>query len=168
MEYLTVVFLHVAFGIFWAGSVIAAGFFFIPSILEAGPAGGAVMAGLLRHKLPVAMSAAAGIVLLTGIRLYMVRFTAAWVTTPEGLVLTLGALLAIGAFVLGIAVQKPTAQRLGQLGAQIAASGAPPTPAQADELKQLRGKAARIGRMLAWMLLGAALLMASHRLAVAF
>jgi hypothetical protein len=47
----------------------------------------------------------------------------------------------------------------------VAASGAPPTPAQAAELQHLRGKLGRVARVLAFHLLAASLLMASHRLA---
>ena len=47
MEYLILIFLHVLFGIFWAGGAIVAGFFIFPSVLDAGPAGGAVMAGVV-------------------------------------------------------------------------------------------------------------------------
>ena len=167
MEYLSLVFLHVLFGILWAGGAVATGLFIVPSVIDAGPAGGAVMAGVVKRKFPVLMTASAAVVLLTGLRLYMLRFTTAWLTTPEGLVISLGALLAIAAFVMGVFVQKPTVERLAALGAQIAASGAPPSPAQAAELHTLREKLRRIASLTAWHLLAAAALMASHRLATA-
>jgi hypothetical protein len=165
MEYLSLVFVHIFFAVIWAGGAISAGLFFIPSVADAGPAGGPVVAGLMKRKFPIAMTVAGIVVVLSGARIYMIRFSTAWLHTPEGIVLSLGALLGLGAMALGLFVQKPTATRLGILGAQIASSGAPPTPAQAAEMQALRAKMTRIGRLIAWHLLGAAMLMAIHRLA---
>ncbi len=168
MEYLSLVFLHVFFGILWAGAAVALGFFVLPSVLEAGPAGGAVMAGVAKRRFPLFMTVVAAVVLLTGARLFMLRFTPGWIATPEGIVITLGALLAIAAFIIGMAVQRPVVGRIGALAAQIAASGAPPTPAQASELQALRLKLRRAASITAWHVLAAAALMAMHRLATAF
>ena len=166
MEYLSLVFLHVFFGILWAGAAVAIGVFVLPAVLEAGPAGGAVMAGVAKRKFPIFMTVIGAIVLLTGARLYMIRFTPGWITTPEGIVITLGALLAIAAFIIGISVQRPTVERIGAIAAQIAASGAPPTPAQASELQASRQKLRKAGSITAWHVLAAAALMAMHRSAM--
>jgi hypothetical protein len=167
MEYLSLVLLHVFFGIIWAGGAIAAGLFIIPSVLEAGPAGGAVMAGVTRRKLPMVLTISAAVNVLAGVRLLMIRYAAGWLTSPEGIVLVLGALLALAAFVMGVFIQKPTVERIGTLAGQIAASGSPPTPAQAAEMQALRAKLGRIAGVTAWHLLAAIALMASHRLAAA-
>jgi len=66
--------------------------------------------------------------------------------------------------VMGLFIQKPAAERLGALSAQIAASGKAPTAAQAAELQALRTRLGRIAKLTAWHLLVAALLMATHRL----
>jgi uncharacterized membrane protein len=165
MELSTLLLLHVFFGILWAGGAIAAGLFFVPSVLEAGPAGGAVMAGILKRRFSVAMMVSAVLVTLSGLRLYSMRFSTAFLGTPEGIVLTLGGILGLGAFVIGVFVQRPVAGRLGALGAQIQAAGGPPTPEQAAELGRLRERLGRVARLTAWHLLLAAFLMASHRLA---
>jgi uncharacterized membrane protein len=165
MEFSTLLLLHVFFGIVWAGGAMAAGFFIIPSVIEAGPAGGPVMAGIVKRRLPMAMTVSAVLVVLSGLRLYSLRFSGAFLGTPEGLVLTLGGLLGLGALFLGVFVQKPTGERLGALAAQINSSGAPPTSAQAEELRALQGKLGKVARLTAWHLLAASLLMASHRLA---
>jgi hypothetical protein len=167
MEYLALIFLHVLFGIVWAGGTVAVAFFFIPSLAEAGAGGGAVMAGVLKRGFPIAMTVSGAITVLSGVRIYMLRFSTGWLMTPEGLALTLGGLLGLGALGIGVFVQKPTAQRIGALGAQIAASGAPPTPAQASELQALRAKMTRLGYVIGWHLLAASVLMASHRLLAA-
>jgi uncharacterized membrane protein len=165
MEYQSLLLVHVFFGIIWGGGAIAAGFFVLPAVLEAGPAGGAVMAGVAKRRFPVLMTVSGFLVVLTGLRLYMLRFDAAWLTSPEGIVLSLGGILGIGALAIGFTVQKPTVEKLGALAAKVAAAGAPPTPEQAAEMNALRGRAARIGKVIGWHLIGAALLMASHTLA---
>ena len=165
MEYHVLLFLHILSSIVWAGGAMALGFFVVPSILDAGPAGGAVMAGIVKRRLSVVLSIAGTVAVLTGFRLYMMRFVAGWVMTPQGLALTIGGILGLGAWVLGVFIQRPLSQQLGVLGATIAASGAPPTPAQAAELQALRGRMGRIARLISWHLLGAATLMAVHRLA---
>jgi hypothetical protein len=165
MEYPMLILLHVAFGILWAGAGVVLGLFVLPSVLDAGPSGGAVMAGVLRRRMPLVLTIAAAIVVLSGLRLFMLRFSAVWVTTPEGLVLSLGAILGVGAFVLGVFVQRPTAQRLGALAAEVARAGGPPSASQAEELKTLQARVRRAARLTAWHLIGASVLMASHRLA---
>jgi uncharacterized membrane protein len=165
MEYFTLIFLHVFLGIVWAGGAIVAGIFIIPAGRAGGPAGGAVVAGVARRKLPLVLTMAAALVVLTGVRLYMIRFTPAWLTSPEGIVLTLGGLLGLAAFVLGVFIQRPTAERLGALSADIAKSGAPPSASQNAELQALRQRLRKVASLTAWHLLGAAALMSAHRLA---
>jgi uncharacterized membrane protein len=165
MEFSVLILLHVAMGIVWAGGAIVLGLFIVPSVLDAGPAGGVVMVGVVKRRLPILLTVAGGLVVLTGLRLYMQRFSGDWLTTPEGIVLTLGAILGLGGFVLGLFVQRPTVQRLGALAADIARAGGAPDATQAGELRALQGKLRRVARLTAWHLAGASLLMASHRLA---
>ena len=165
MEFPVLILLHVGLGIFWAGAAIVLGLFVVPSVLDAGPAGGVVMAGVVKRRLPIILTFAGGLVVLTGVRLYMLRFSGAWLTTPEGLVLTLGAVLGLGGFAIGVFVQRPIVLKLGALAAEIAHSGGPPSATQAGELRALQGKLRRVARLTAWHLAGAAALMASHRLA---
>jgi uncharacterized membrane protein len=165
MEFSTLILLHVFFGIVWAGGAIVAGFFIVPSVLEAGPAGGAVMAGMMRRRFPIVMTVAAALVVLSGLRLYAMQFSTRFLGTPEGIALTVGGLLGLGAFFIGAFVQRPTAERLGSLGAQIAAGGAPPTPEQVAELETLRARLGKVAKLTAWHVLLSSVLMAGHRLA---
>ena len=165
MEYTSLLLLHVFFGIIWGGGAIAIGFFVLPAVFEAGPAGGAVMAGVVKRRFPVVMTASGFVVVLTGLRLYMLRFDPSWLNSPEGIVLSLGGLFGIGALAIGFFVQKPTVEKLGALAGRIAASGAPPTPEQAAEMNVLRARVGRMGKVIGWHLVAAALLMASHTLA---
>lgn len=164
MEYTSLILVHIAAGVLWAGGSITAGFFVIPAALDAGPGGGAVMAGVMKRGFPKFMTLLGILVVLSGLRLYMLRFNVAWLGTPGGVATTLGGLLALGAFFLGLLVQKPAAERLGQLSGELAAAGAPPTPEQAAGLAQARARLGKIGRVTAWHLVAATVLMASRRL----
>ena len=163
MEYVMLIWIHVACGVLWAGGAIVFGFYVVPAVMEAGPAGGAVMAGIIKRKFTVYMMVAALLVVVTGLRMFMVRFSVAWLGTPEGIGLSLGALLGLGALGIGMGIQKPTAERLAALGGQIAASGGAPSAEQAAELAALRARLLKIARITAFHLIGATVLMASHR-----
>jgi uncharacterized membrane protein len=165
MEYPVLILLHVLFGILWAGGGITLGVFIVPSVLEAGPAGGAVMAGAVRRRMAVVLTMSAALVVLTGVRLFMLRFSTAWLGSPEGIVLTLGALLGLGAFALAVFVQRPAVTKLAAIAAEIARAGGPPTPAQTSTLRGLQQKLRRTAALTAWHLVGASVLMAGHRLA---
>jgi len=165
MEYASLILLHVFFGILWAGGAVTIGLFVIPSVFEAGPGAGPVMGGILKRRFPTLMTVSGVLVVLSGLRLYSMQFSAAWVATPRGITLTLGGLAGLAAFVIGVFMQRPLAMRLGALGAQLAAAGAAPTPEQAAEMASLRTRLAKVARVNAWHLIAAALLMAAHSLA---
>jgi len=173
MEYGVLIFVHVAASSLWAVVAFFFGAFLVPSIGEAGPAGGAVMAGLMKRKMPVFMTAMAVLGVLSGLRLYMIRFGAegaglAWVLSPEGIVITLGSLAGLHAFVKGLLVSTPMTEKAGALGAQIAQAQGKPAPELVAEMQALQVKMAKLARGSAFELLAAFLLMASHRLATFF
>jgi uncharacterized membrane protein len=168
MEYLALVLLHVTFGVIWAGGAIVVGLFVVPSVVDAGPQGGAVMAGLVRRRMPTVLTTAAVLTVLTGARILWIRASVEWLQTSEGIVIAIGAASALEAFIIGVFVQRPTAGRLGALGAAIAASGLPPTPDQREQLKALQAKLRTSAWLTAWSLIVATVLMASHRMFAMF
>ncbi len=155
MEYPILAFIHVVCGVFWGGVIIFNGFLLIPSILEAGPGGGAVMGGLMKRKFAVVMAITAILSILSGLRLYHLRFSPEWVQTPEGMVLTLGGLLGLSAWAIGLFRQKPLAEKMAALvkegrGAEV--------PAVAAQL-------AKVAKITAWHVVAVVILMAGHRVA---
>jgi len=64
----------------------------------------------------------------------------AWITSGPGLGFTIGSVAALVAFGVGFFGIRPRAQRLGELGAMIAAAGAPPTAEQGAELQRLNAE----------------------------
>lgn len=148
--------LHISFGVLWAGAAILMGWFVIPAVREVGPAGGAVMRGVVARRLPEISLLAGLVTVASGVRAYQLRFTAAWVTTPEGLALTLALLVGLSALAMGAFVQRPTALRLAALSGQ----AGPAT----DEAKALSTRLGRIGNALAWHATVLVVLMSGLRL----
>jgi hypothetical protein len=168
MEQLVLVFLHVTSGFLWAAGVVVQAFWVIPSVLEAGPSGGPVIAGIMKRRFVLVMTSSSLLAVLTGLRLYSIRFSTAWVASAEGVVLTLGLLLAIGGLVIGMFRQRPLAERMAAISAAVRASGGPPSAEQAQELAALGPRLARVAKVGAFHLIAVVVLMAAHRLAATF
>jgi hypothetical protein len=114
------------------------------------------MRGVVARRLPQAAIGAGLITVLVGLRLYQLRFSTGWLTTPEGLSLTLALLVGLSALGIGIFVQRPTAVKLTAL----MATGGPPT----EEAQRLSNRLGRIGNALAWHALTMVTIMAGLRL----
>src|ERR1041385_1975007 len=66
--------LHVLLAALWIGSIGFMTFYLLPTLAELGPAGGSVIAAMLRRKLHAYMASIGGITVLTGFYLNY-RFT---------------------------------------------------------------------------------------------
>jgi hypothetical protein len=173
MLFAVLIFVHVFCGTLWAVGAFTIGFFVIPSVLEAGPGGGLVMGGIVvKRKFPIFMTLWAALAVLSGLGLWAIDFNAkggvSWLTHPEGVVLTLSALGALHAFVKGLLVQKPTAEKMAALGIQIAQAQGKPDPALLEEMKATQAKLGKVARSGAFELLGVAALMALHQILAQF
>jgi hypothetical protein len=169
----SLIFVHVLFGALWAIGAFIVGFFVIPAVLEAGPGGGPVMGGIVvKRKFPIFMTVWAVLAVASGLALWTLDFNAKggldWVKRPEGAVLTLAGLGALHAFVKGLLVQKPLAEKMGALGAQLAQAKGKPEPALLEEVKATQAKFAKVARGGAFELLGVTALMALHQLLAQF
>lgn len=141
--------------------------FINPAVMALGAEGGKFMQQLSRtNKLPMWMTIISTLNILTGLRLIMIRsgnFQAEWFTSHEGMVFSLGGLLAFGAYMIGLIVSKPAVERMAQIGEAIAKTGGPPSPEQAQEIAALRAKLAKGVRLVAWHLAATVVLMATAR-----
>ncbi len=154
---------HILAGVFWAGTVFFYAIFLLPRVKAAGPVGGQFMQKLSQPPLPASLSAAGGLVVLSGILMYWRDsggFQATWIRTFPGLALTIGGLAGLTAIVLGVVVSRPAATRLGVLGKEVAGSGGPPSPAQQTEMQALAGRLEKAVYQTAYLLLIAAITMA--------
>lgn len=143
--YLTLLrFLHIGPGVFWAGGVFYMAFFVMPAIRKLGPEGGKFMQQLARtNSMPNFMTTLGLITLTAGLLLLWEvsgHFSGEWLLSLHGITLLFGAAAGITALTLGFVINKPAAERIGQLGAEIAKAGGPPTPAQTQELGMLRNR----------------------------
>jgi drug/metabolite transporter (DMT)-like permease len=139
--------IHIVLGAFWFGSIVFLHSFIVPTIRALGPAGGPVMAHLgQQRKMPQWLVTAGALTILSGAGLYWRDsggLQMAWIATPMGTTLTIGASLALLAFLIGVVVNAPSAKRLGAImGARGQAKG-PPSPEEVAEIAVLQ---ARMGK----------------------
>jgi len=137
-------FVHVVFGVAWAGALIFIGWFVLPTARATGPTGAAFVQHMVREgRLPVYLIVLMALTVLSGLSLFYLDFVAfgpAWVHTGPGRTFSLGATFAILTGLLGMFVNAPTSTKLGAIGAAIQASGAPPSAEQAAELGRLQNR----------------------------
>lgn len=157
---------HIVSGVFWVGAMMFNAFFLGPSIAEAGPDGARVMRGLMQRNFMVIMPVVALLTILSGIWM-MIRLGGggdAFFHSTMGRVLSVGGLLAIIAFVIGMAVVRPAMMRamaLGQAAAQPGADQAALMP----QIQALRARGAAATRLVTWLLILAVAAMATARYA---
>lgn len=159
--------IHVAGGVFWAGTLVFASLYLQPSIRDAGPDGGRVLAAMLRRRFFDAMPIVAALTLLSGIWLYWRvsgGFAATYLKSGPGIVFGLGGALALVAFAVGLLVLRPAtiaAVRLAQSLPQAAAG--PDRDAAQRQLDALRRRMLLGGRAVAVLLGGSVVAMAVGR-----
>lgn len=168
IEILILRLLHIGTGVFWAGSLIYLAAFISPAVNAMGQEGGKFMQQLSRtNKLPVWMTAISFLNILTGVRLLWInieRGGTAWLTGHEGASFALGGLLGLGAFMIGMMVNRPAVSRMAEIGEAVAKAGGPPTPEQAQQLAFLRAKMQKGIRLVAWHLGATVVLMSAARM----
>jgi hypothetical protein len=157
-------FLHIVCGILWVGGATFMGLFIFPSVQEAGPAGGQVMQGLLKRKVPVIMPILALVTILAGVRLLW-RASAgssAYFSSPAGMTFSIAGAIAILAFLHGFATARPLANKMGAVMQQMQAPGAN-KEALGAEAKSLQAKLGKHMKITAVLLLIASAGMALGR-----
>jgi uncharacterized membrane protein len=162
-----VIAIHVLAGTFWLGTMLFTSAFLMPSLGVAGPAGGQIMKHIVQVRhLPAYMTTSVMLSLATGLTLFWQLsggFALAWLTSLQGLVLTLGAVAAVAMAVVGAAVNGPTADKLGKIGAAVQAGGKPPSSEQAAEMRRLQHRLAHATSMAALTLALAVIAMVAWR-----
>jgi uncharacterized membrane protein len=159
--------IHILAGVFWVGGVLFLTRFLLPTTSALGPAAGPVMDHLNRvRRLPQSLLGAGFITVLSGFTLYW-RDAAgsgrAWMASPTGMVFGAGGIFAILAVLIGLAVNIPTARRLGEFLASIQASGGAPSPEQKGVLLALQTRLGNAARAVAALLVLATAAMAVAR-----
>lgn len=137
-------FVHIVTGVFWAGATIYLAWFVAPAIKSLGADGGKFMQQLGNtNKLPLVMTIVSLLNIISGILLMWelsACFQSAWIFSRHGIIVTVGSLLALIAFLEGLFVTRPTVLLMNNLGKTIAKQGGPPSVQQAQQLENFRKK----------------------------
>ncbi len=149
--------IHIVTAVCWAGGAFLTAWFITPTVAATGEAGGSFIRGLIQGtKIILYMNLASWLTILTGLYMYWVfsaGFSPAWITTSQGLALTISGLTAVAALVIGQTVSRPSSNRIAALGREIQAGGGPPTPEQAEEIGSLNNRLVSAGRWVAVLLM---------------
>ena len=119
--------IHIFAGVFWAGSAFLMVSYVEPSVQAVGSSGQQFMRQLgLKSTYGVAMAVAATSTAISGLLLYDLVFdlSGGILSTTRGLVITIGALAGLAAWVTGFAVQNRTMSKMKKLSNEIEAGGA--------------------------------------------
>jgi hypothetical protein len=133
-------FFHIVAGSLWVGSAFLFSGFIGPASAAVGPGAGPLLSELVKkRKVPAVIRALSGVTVLAGWILWLRDVDTYgglgdWLDSTFGSVLTIGAVLATLAFVIGLAAIAPKVEKLVDLGGAIAQGGAPPTPEQSAEM----------------------------------
>lgn len=137
--------IHVYGAVLWAGSVFFVSFFLAPAIGASGPAGGTVMAAIVKRKLFTIVPIVAVITMLAGLRLMWLTskgFSPAYFSSTLGQTYSIGATFALLTFVVFMVVNRPAISRMLMLGQQMAAAPEAERPALMAQLNAVRDRAA--------------------------
>ncbi len=152
---------HIFAGVFWVGSAWLITAFLTPAAEAIGSDAEKFMTYIsVRRHYPVLVSVAAGINILAGLLLYWhdsIGLNLVWIRTPTGLAETFAALCAISAFIIAMAVMRPSFEAVGRLGHALHAAGTPPTQEQMAAFLAVRKRLDR-SELIVSILLGLALL----------
>jgi uncharacterized membrane protein len=147
---------HIFSGVTWAGTTFFLVSTLIPSARESGPEAGRFlgrMGGSNRMLLFIGISNT--LTVLSGILLYGLLtngFHLDWLSSGRGLVLTIGALAGLTAWLIGLLAMAPNGKRISLLIESMGSAGGPPSPELAAKLPALIEKQAQYGTWLALLL----------------
>jgi uncharacterized membrane protein len=158
--------IHVVLGVLWVGSMFFVATFLMPSLAEAGPDAGKVVAALTRRKFMIFLPVVAVFAMLSGLYLYWrvsSGFAPEYMRSGAGQTYGIGAALAILAFILGITITRPAMIKSTNL-AQSAMSAAPAErESMMAQAQALRARSASVGRLILALLVGATIAMSIGR-----
>lgn len=156
--------IHIVSAVFWAGGLFTLTMFIMPAINTSMPEGAKVMQRMIgAYHFPVYMLIAGSLTVLSGLAMYdnlSKHFSMDWIRSAHGIVLSIGGLSGITAFLLGILINKPKADRMGRIGKEIMQAGGKPTESQAAEMAALRQGITSMTKNIALLILVAVVCMA--------
>jgi hypothetical protein len=162
-------FFHIVSGVLWVGSAFLFVGFIGPSAAEVGPSAGPLLAAAVKkRKVAKVITALGGITVLAGWILWFHDMGAYggfgdWISSPFGIGITIGAVLATIAAVEGSVNVGMNVERLVDLGGQMAASEGPPSPELQGRMARLSSELEKHGKIDLTILMLAVIAMATAR-----
>ena len=140
-ELLVLRLVHILGGMIWVGSGIFNSFFLLPTLAQAGPAAGQVIAGLQRRRLFTILPIVALLTILSGVRLMQITsagFSPAYFASASGRTYAWSGVAAIVGFLIGVFIARPAAMRAAKVGAAMATASDADRASQAATLERYR------------------------------
>ena len=148
---ITIRLIHILASVCWAGGAFTLVLFIEPTGKDLGPAGmGFIQHMVAKKGFSTFMGIVSTLTVVTGILLVWENAAGnwlAWMTMGPGLVFTVGSIVGLIVYGIGMLMVKPRGDRLGELGKEVAAAGGAPTPAQEAELERLGRELSALGRL---------------------
>jgi uncharacterized membrane protein len=158
---------HILAGTFWVGSAVTFAGFVYPAVRASGPAGPRVMRQLMEHRrLTLGFSISAALTVVSGVAMYAVIGVGgfrAWVSSPMGMTLGVGAIAALAAACIGSGVAAPAGRRLQALSSSMATETGTPSPEHLGEIARVQARLGHASVASAVLLTVAAAAMATAR-----
>lgn len=159
--------LHIGTAVLWVGGAAIFSLYVEPTINALGPDAEKVTAELIqRRRIPVYFMVTSTVAVLAGAILYWIDsngLQASWITSSHGLAFTIGGLAAIGAWVGGGVLIRPSVEQVAAIGAEMKAAGGPPTPDMLARMHAAQESLRRIGLVDLGLLVVAVIAMAVAR-----
>jgi uncharacterized membrane protein len=160
---------HILSGALWFGSAFLFAGYIGPSAAELGPRAGELMSAVIKKRRFTKVIAGLAITtVIVGWVLWLKNALSYpsigdWLTSPFGLVLTIGGVLATAAAYTGISGIGNNVEKVVDIGDAVAASGGPPTPEQAARVAHLGAEIEKHSKIDLVLLFGAVFAMATAR-----
>jgi hypothetical protein len=158
---------HIVLGVYWVGAILFFVTFLQPSVRDAGPDGMKVVQQIVRRGYLNILPVIAGLTMLAGGILYWRDAQAmdgVWMSSGIGRGLTVGAVSAFVAFLVGFFVMRRSTVQAMALGQSVAQLGeGPERQARMAEIDRLRRLARTASHWVAGLLLIAVIAMAAAR-----
>jgi uncharacterized membrane protein len=165
--YLIVRFVHIVSSVCWAGGSFIFFLFVEPTAKAMKPMGMQFVQHMAaKRRFNMFMAITSTLTVLSGALLLWQAASGqwpAWLQTGPGLGFTLGSLVGIVVYFVGMFGVKPRATRLAQIGEAVQKAGGPPTPEQAAELQKLDKEMSTYSRIDFILVAASLALMASAR-----
>ena len=136
--------IHIFGGVFWTGTSFFLTASVKPAVKASGPEGGRFMGALSGPgRMTTYLSIAASATAISGLLLYWIvsaNLNVGFITSGRGIVLTIGALAGLAAWLHGFFVTSKLTKQASALGKEIQSIEGPPPPEKLEQAKELQEK----------------------------